>query len=163
MLLLIGFAPMLSAWALYLGQWQPQTNTARGALMQPALTAEQWWPAANTDSLEQLHGHWLIVEVLPADCDRNCVQQLQQVTQLHLALGKEAERVRRVWFGTTTPTQADDPYLQILPHSDLQVPQQRQRFIVDPLGNLVLTYTQDQDLRDLLKDLKKLLKASSIG
>ena len=36
-------------------------------------------------------------------------------------------------------------------------------FIIDPLGSVMMGYQADQKGGDLLKDLKKLLKASSIG
>jgi len=36
-------------------------------------------------------------------------------------------------------------------------------YLVDPLGNLVLQYPQEPDIKGLAKDLKRLLSASSIG
>ena len=36
-------------------------------------------------------------------------------------------------------------------------------FVVDPLGNLMMSYDARQDPRGLLEDLKKLLRLSHIG
>ena len=36
-------------------------------------------------------------------------------------------------------------------------------YIMDPLGNIMLRYTQDQTYKDLLHDLNKLFKVSQIG
>ncbi len=161
-LLAIGFAPMIAAWSLYLSNWQPASLTANGTLITPAQPSEQWWLADNSDALLALRGHWVIVEVLPEPCNSQCRQAIQPLTQMHMALGKEAERVRRLWIGNTT-SGIEDPYLTIHPRVPLAVPNQQTRFLVDPLGNLVMTYTQGQDVRQIMKDIKRLLKASSIG
>jgi hypothetical protein len=36
-------------------------------------------------------------------------------------------------------------------------------YLVDPLGNLVLRYPDDPDIKGIAKDLTRLLKASRIG
>ena len=36
-------------------------------------------------------------------------------------------------------------------------------YLMDPLGNIMLRFTQDQSYRDLMHDLNKLLKVSQIG
>jgi hypothetical protein len=36
-------------------------------------------------------------------------------------------------------------------------------YIMDPLGNIMLRFTQDQSYKDLLHDLNKLFKVSQIG
>jgi hypothetical protein len=36
-------------------------------------------------------------------------------------------------------------------------------YIMDPLGNIMLRYTQEQSYKDILHDLKKLFKVSQIG
>jgi hypothetical protein len=36
-------------------------------------------------------------------------------------------------------------------------------YIMDPLGNVMMRFTQDQPDKDFLQDLRKLLKVSQIG
>ena len=36
-------------------------------------------------------------------------------------------------------------------------------YIMDPIGNVMMRFTQDQPKKDILKDLRKLLKVSQIG
>jgi cytochrome oxidase Cu insertion factor (SCO1/SenC/PrrC family) len=36
-------------------------------------------------------------------------------------------------------------------------------YIMDPMGNVMMRFTQDQPNKEFLYDLKKLLKASQIG
>jgi hypothetical protein len=36
-------------------------------------------------------------------------------------------------------------------------------YLVDPLGNLVLRYPEDPDVKGMAKDIGRLLKASRIG
>ena len=36
-------------------------------------------------------------------------------------------------------------------------------YIMDPMGNVMMRFTQEQPSKELLYDLKKLLKASQIG
>ena len=40
---------------------------------------------------------------------------------------------------------------------------QNETYIMDPIGNVMMRFTQDQPNQLLLKDLKKLLKVSQIG
>ena len=48
--------------------------------------------------------------------------------------------------------------------NDLDDPLKAHRlYIVDPLGNLMMSYELDANPRDIYKDLKKLLRASRIG
>ena len=39
----------------------------------------------------------------------------------------------------------------------------RNIFLIDPLGNIVLRYPADPDIRRMAKDLERLLRASRIG
>ena len=44
-----------------------------------------------------------------------------------------------------------------------QSPLIRKIYLMDPLGNIMLRFTQDQSYKDLMHDLNKLLKVSQIG
>ncbi|WP_324769270.1 hypothetical protein [Pokkaliibacter plantistimulans] len=150
---------MAMAWALFLSGWRPVHTVANGQLLSSPLTIDQWWQGGAEKS--EWMGHWSLVMVLPEKCSSECRQRLDVLTRMHMALGKDASRVRRVWLGQVS-WQAD-PYLSIYPEYQLGVNGEPTCFVVDPLGNLILVYQKEQPAKDILKDLKKLLAASNIG
>ena len=78
-------------------------------------------------------------------CDAACDQSLEPLRRVHDALGKEADRVQVVGLGSD------------------EISLEPGIWIVDPLGNLVMRYSLEAELKGLLADLKKLLKVSRIG
>ena len=74
-----------------------------GSLVQPvrampelALTTLEGQPAA----VATLKGQWLLVVVAPAACNAACDHQLFLQRQLREMLGKERERVDKLWLAT---------------------------------------------------------------
>ncbi|GGC11363.1 hypothetical protein GCM10011352_42310 [Marinobacterium zhoushanense] len=137
---LIALLPMLGAGIAY--QFQlPVTSgqVNRGELLVPVQTLSQWGGSA-----ELFTGHWTLVFRHDGDCDVACDQQLQSLRSVHDALGRDADRVRVEHLQSTT-----------LLESGI--------WVVDPNGNLVLRYTQEQLGEPLLEDLKRLLKVSKLG
>jgi hypothetical protein len=53
--------------------------------------------------------------------------------------------------------------LQALPRYASDPVNAGRSYIVDPLGNLMMSYPPDADPRGILKDLKRLLRLSHIG
>ncbi len=154
--------------ALYLGGWGATLETrAEGRLL----------PAGLSVSLlgitpDRLQGHWALL-VLAPECAELCRTRLEQSAQVQRALGRELPRLRR-WLLTAAPT--DYPQAQDLPPlsegylAEIPVPLQALVaasepliLLADPLGNLVLAYGWEDGGRALLKDLKRLLRASHIG
>ena len=86
--------------------------------------------------------------------------------------GKEQERIVRVLL--VPEGEAPDPAL-VAQHPGLVVAQVGATaraalpggtdaiYLIDPLGNLVLRYGADPDIKGISKDLTRLLKASGIG
>jgi hypothetical protein len=86
--------------------------------------------------------------------------------------GKEQERIVRVLLAPES--EAPDPGL-FAQHPGLVVAQVGEAarsalpggagaiYLIDPLGNLVLRYGADPDIKGISKDLTRLLKASGIG
>jgi hypothetical protein len=165
-LLLVAFAPLLAAYGLWWGGWEPVSSSAQGQLLQPVMPLAQWWGPGEHPA----PGHWLLVEVVPPACAAACRDSLDQLTRLQMALGKDAQRVRRLWLGDSLRLQGNDglpltadPYLLTRPAVPAGLPPGVSRFIVDPAGNLILAYAPGQPLQALLKDLRRLLRASQIG
>jgi len=77
-------------------------------------------------------------------------------------LNREAKRVRRAfsnYSGNFVPD--NQPDLKIINTVNQPVPQGI--YIIDPNGNLVFRYAIVTNPKDILQDLKRLLKVSQIG
>ena len=130
----------------------------------------------NPDRKESLHGKWSMVYVTET-CDEECMKNVYRMRQIHLMMDKHSLRVQKVLF--LTAQQASDFSGQQLIDTDLintgallekfrlfssdDPLTQHRIYIVDPLGNLMMKFEQDANPRDIMTDLKKLLRASRIG
>ncbi len=118
---------------------------------------------------ELFRGHWTLVYVADRDCELDCQALLFKARQLRLTLGKDLPRVR--WLalasdGWRAPelSGGDVPVVRISEVPEAFGPRaQGALFIVDPLGNVMMRYGPDAEIRGMQKDLKRLLKVSQIG
>ena len=102
--------PFLIAWGLKENPNLVKGTTNRGQLVTPPITiAEQditGFDAFSVNNLKELHGHWLIVNVIPNDgCNKVCLEALLKTKQLRLMLNKELPRTRRVSILYQTPSE----------------------------------------------------------
>jgi len=132
--------PIVLAMVVYFGGFAPQGSVAKGELLSPVLTVEEWGGEADVFS-----GSWSILKTQTGACDSACDESLEPLRRVHDALGREASRVQVIGLGSDKTKL--EPAI----------------WIVDPLGNLVMRYSADAELKELLEDLKKLLKVSRIG
>ncbi|HZI84036.1 MAG TPA: hypothetical protein VFF44_08980, partial [Casimicrobiaceae bacterium] len=123
--------------------------------------------------LDSMQGRWILLVVTGSACDSLCERALYATRQARAIQGREQDRVARALLlpvGVAPPPEA-----LLAQHPGLIVAQADPRqwtpalgaaeriHVLDPLGNLVLTYPADPDIRRLAKDLERLLKASRIG
>lgn len=122
-------------------------------------------------TLADLHGKWVLVLAADGRCDAACTQALYATRQARTMQGREMDRVVRVWL---VPQGAPPPAATLAAHPDLLVvtapeglaafPAGPERiYLLDPLGNLVLAYPRDPDIKALAGDVSRLLRASRIG
>ena len=173
--------PLVLAFFTYYGSsWRPAGSVNHGVLIQPprplpALPLASGLPAAPAPAAGLFRGQWSLVYVGDGACEAACRATLYVMRQTRLALNNDMTRVARVFLVTAhccapelaqehaglvvLDAQAAAPLLQQFP------PQQREHtlFVVDPLGNLMMSYDARQNPRGLLEDLKKLLRLSHIG
>lgn len=179
LLLILGFfaAPMLAAWIAYFG-WHPDKHKNYGSLLKvtPLTQTAGMLVGGKQFSLDAMKGKWLLMYVGPADCNDLCQKQLYYMRQSRLVLGKDQDRVARIWV-LTDQGQPDAALLRT--HAGLmawrpahksfidQFPVARTGgthiYLVDPLGNLMMRFPENVDPKRLIKDMKLLLKASQIG
>ena len=122
--------------------------------------------------LEDLRGRWVLLAVGAGDCDAACERKLYATRQARTMQGKEQERIVRAWLvvGDAAP-----PAALLAQHPGLVVARVADTapamlpggagalYLIDPLGNVVLRYGEDPDIKGIANDLTRLLKASRIG
>jgi len=184
-LVAVFFAPLALAFFLYYsGGWRPSGSTSHGDLIHPArplpeVTLKSAAGAALDASA--LRGRWTLLYAGDGACDSRCREALTLIRQTRLALGDDMARVQRVFLATAhccdmqyldsehpglITADAGDPegarLLATFPDS-ARVDSLGRIYVVDPLGNLMMSYAPDAPRRGLLDDMKKLLKLSHIG
>jgi hypothetical protein len=129
--------------------------------------------------LRSLKGQWLLVAVGPSACDVACEQRLFLQRQLREMLGRERERLDKVWLVTDdTPL---TPALQQavtggvpvqvlrVPRADVQAWLKPARghslddhlYLVDPMGEWMMRTPAIPDPAKVKRDLDRLLRASA--
>ncbi|MEW6989839.1 hypothetical protein AADZ91_04030 [Colwelliaceae bacterium 6441] len=153
-------------------QWFDYGVTNHGQLLEQEITL--------TDlGIEQasLNEQWLLLYRLPKTCDELCQKTLLSVNNTYTLLGKELPRVTPVALLEQPLTKVQQNSLRHHKWQKFTLPSQankhiaaNQVLIVDPLGNVVMSYQApiaEQDLvsfdKAILADMKKLLKYSRIG
>ena len=146
----VGLVPLLFAMVMYFfGVMIPQDRKHGGQL----LTGQHidHWQLETSDSDKERR--WQLLLTSPEQCRANCEQVWQVLGNLHTALGKDRDRVQLSRVGD----EENDPHSAKLSELGAGV------WIVDPLGNLVIRYSLDEPPKQVLRDLRKLLKVSRIG
>ncbi|NTS76522.1 hypothetical protein HR060_06530 [Catenovulum sp. SM1970] len=158
---------LLAAIALKQG-WFERGVMAKGELLSPVIQIEM-------DRPEHLKGKWLLLYGHHSDtCDQSCQNALSGMNNVRLALGRELDRVEAVLVSSASVKQTDSNgqinYLSDKALTNFSYQNESAIFIADPLNNVMLKYPISHDAkqsilvaRDLLKDLKKMLKLSKIG
>lgn len=132
-----------------------------------------------TGELTELKNQWLLLSVAGGACDTRCEQNLYFQRQLRESLGREKERLDRVWLvdddipvrPALLPALTAATVLRVPPGALAQwlEPAAGKRledhlYLVDPLGNLMMRFPADMDAEAGAKakrDLDRLLRASS--
>jgi cytochrome oxidase Cu insertion factor (SCO1/SenC/PrrC family) len=176
------FVPVIAVFAMYYGGlWSPSGSSAKGELVHPARPleiADLRHADGAAAGLEAFQGKWSLTYIGDGRCDEACRTALTYGRQTRIAVGKDVDRVQRVLLATGNCCDrqyldAEQPGIVILDASSpgaqkllAQFPGEHATslYIVDPLGNLMMRHDATQVInKNLLSDLKKLLKLSHIG
>ena len=174
-------APVVASYFTYY-VLRPQGRTNYGALIQPSRTM----PALPLQTLDgqtvqaaSLRGQWLLVALGPAECRDDCQKHLFTQRQLREMLGRERERVDKIWLVTDAadvpPALRDalraDPSLTVLRapreavaawlQADAGHELEDHLYLVDPMGEWMMRIPADPDPAKVKRDLERLLRASS--
>ncbi|WP_315338792.1 hypothetical protein [Pseudomonas grimontii] len=170
LILLMVIGPMALATFMYKLQfWVPDSRSYHGEMIGNGQTRADIGVQAD----EQ---RWQLLVTAPAACAADCQQLVYLARQLQIGLGRDASRASHALasaqpVGTDYDAKLKVEYPQLQRYSlDLSTftknaaaPGDAQLWIVDPHGNLVLRYDAKVKGKDLLDDLRHLLKLSNIG
>ena len=167
---------IVAAWLYSSGEaLQPKGRSNHGALLEPIVSLGEALPESPVT--EHYDAAWVLLYMNGAACDEPCRDALYAYRQARLMLGKEMERVRRVFLHGDTPPDTvflaeEHPGLITIEDSGLASLLNNKRpadipaggyFLIDPLGNLVMYFRPDLDPADIVDDIKHLLRLSRIG
>jgi hypothetical protein len=182
------FVPLAVAFYLYYGAGtlRPAGSVAKGELLEPARPLPEVSlprPGHGATDTGFLRGKWDMIYIGDGACDARCREALYLTRQSRIALNKDMDRVQRVFL--VTGHCCDEDFLA-REHPDLLIArldgeaggqllapfpvydgipaaEAGRIYLVDPLGNLVLSYAATAPDKALLTDVKKLLRLSHIG
>lgn len=154
--------------------WFNRASTNRGELMTP--------PVEMDPVLATLSPKWRLLYRLPGECNQSCENAIYSIQQVWLALGRETDRVEALVVATQDSDNVALERVNQAPNvnvftADKEIVNKLFNdfsgngiFIVDTQNNAMLRYQVSDDKaqavldsRDVLADLKKLLKLSRIG
>ncbi|MDB6082455.1 MAG: hypothetical protein JWN43_336 [Gammaproteobacteria bacterium] len=187
-LALLFFAPLAVSFYLYYGHvgWRPGGRVNRGDLIDPPRPLpEVSLPVVGHEAGTKpdfLKGKWTLLYVGPGNCSARCRTDLYNTRQVRIALNRDMDRVQRVFIAQgeccdrrfleaqhpdlviVRGIPAAAPLLALLPTVDGIAPAMADRiYVIDPLGNLMLSYSSDANPKGMLEDLKRLLGLSHVG
>lgn len=181
LVLLMCAAPVIASYFTYF-VIRPEGRTNYGTLILPTRSM----PALALGTLDgapvtaaSLRGQWLLVVVGPSSCDEACQKRLFMQRQLREMLGRERDRLDKVWLVTDggavaeplraamqagVPTQvlrvdaaALAQWLQ--PEAGRELAEHL--YVVDPMGEWMMRVPANAEPPRVKRDLDKLLRASS--
>ena len=181
LVLLVCAAPVIASYFTYFVV-RPEGRTNYGTLILPTRTL----PDLQLRALDgtpvaprSLHGQWLLVVVGPSACDAACDQRLFMQRQLREMLGRERDRLDKVWLITddgplspalrealggkvpVTALRADREAVArwLAPAAGQAL--EEHLYIVDPMGEWMMRMPPQPEPARVKRDLERVLRASS--
>jgi hypothetical protein len=183
-MLLIGLACAAPVVASYLTYYviRPEGRSNYSTLIDPVRALPSALPLQSIDgtpvAAASLRGQWLLVAVA-GGCDAVCEKRLYMQRQLREMLGRERDRVEKIWFVVDdAPVSAElaAALASAEPVRVLRVPRaelakwlepeagqalEAHLYLIDPLGQWVLRPPADPQPAKVKRDLDRLLRASA--
>jgi hypothetical protein len=178
---LVCFGPMIGAYLLYYGgepRELPRLINAERQLLDPPVVLPPLAAGSGEEAVDDVlaGARWTLIYATTAACAESCLAHLVRLRQVHLALGRDQDRVQRLFLGPRGDGRvARDPavviadeeggtrVLEVFRSVGLPPGDEGRVYVADPHGNLVLSYPPDADQGGIRDDLKRLLSVSRIG
>lgn len=183
LVLLVCAAPVIASYVTYF-VIRPDGRTNYGSLILPTRGMPADLPLRTLDgqaaNAAALRGQWLLVVVGPAACDAPCEQRLYLQRQLREMLGRDRDRLDKVWLVTDEGLPAarlreatvDSP----VPVTTLRVPRERlaawlapaegqaledHLYLVDPMGEWMMRMPARPEPNRVKRDLDRVMRGSA--
>ncbi|MFI4930005.1 MAG: SCO family protein [Burkholderiales bacterium] len=182
LILLVCAAPVIASyWAFYVAR-PGGGEAAYGTLIQPSVAMPDVVAAdlqGGAVPLRSLKGQWLLIVVGPAACDAGCEQRLFLQRQLREMLGRERDRMDKVWLITDEAAlkpELHQALTSLPPVTVLRLPRavvaawlkpaagqslEDHLYLVDPMGEWMMRMPAAPDPSKLRRDLERLMRASA--
>ena len=166
---------LLATWMYRTGALVPAGFSNHGTLIEPAVSIRDELPASPLNSVAD--GQWVLLYASGDACGDACREALYRLRQTRLMAGREMDRIVRVFLHGDSPPdrvflEGEHPGLKTMNDKGLKRLLEEKRpqnampggiYLFDPLANLVMYFPPDLDPRNLVDDVKHLLKLSQIG
>ncbi len=169
--------------------WTPKSFVNKGELIQPQARPLEGLQLINSDGeqvdITEFQGKWTMLIFDHASCDEVCQTNLYNIRQVRLTQGRRMKRVQLAWIllsgspadvGAVIRQDYSQVALYNIPVDEHQVindlfsvksgkPEDglQRVYFIDPFGNLVMSFSSDQNPKDIQKDLGRLLRVSKAG
>lgn len=151
-------------------------TTNMGRLISPTVNWVPLLPAGENTS-DDIDGHYRVVLVADGECDAGCQEMLAATRAVEVRLGRDSRRVDRILLQTglepalLADIERANPDLVVasldraalealLAPTTAQITGDNRYYLLNPVGDAVLYYDEQNSGSDLLEDLKHLLKYS---
>jgi len=181
-LILVVFAAPIAAAFLY----KPKAFNNYGDIYTPVRPVENLVMQGSKGrvELDSFRRQWVFLVTADGQCGEACEANILKIRQLRFMQNNNMSRIRTVFMHTVLSQEAANDlaakyspvesyavekgdferWIKILKLDDAPVEAERDRFyIIDPAGNLMMSYPASADPNIIKKDIKRLLKASQIG
>lgn len=180
--LLMFILPVVIGTTMFMTGWRPSATVNHGELIVPvrALAERELQSIeGKTVKIADLRKKWTMVYFDTSACPDECTRQLFFMRQIHLGLGKDYDRMQRVFVlndagsvDSLKPRLAEYPDMLVVKSDAANILSMRKEFgadtdaaaryiyLVDPMGNLMMQYKPGSEPAGVRKDLERLLKYS---
>ena len=171
--------PIIASYLAYY-VWKPQGAVGNYGELIPPVTLSETITLTKLDGgdtkLKELRGKWILVQVDAGACDVTCEQKIYAMRQARLMQGREQDRVVRLWLvidhvaPSSQVKQKTEEMLLLKDASGALIAKlptpinaKQHIYFIDPLGNLMMRWPANPDIKRMHKDIQRLLKYSQIG
>ena len=168
----------------YSGASLPEGRVNNGQLLSPPIDVGELGVTYEYQpfNIETIERDWMIFQFIKDDCSSTCDDAAYVARQANIALNRESIRVSRFLLSESDKdydilekykplnhaTYGEDSLIaKEFESQNINPFEEGSLFIVDPLGNIIMFYGPKEDknenFKQILEDLKKLLRVSKIG
>lgn len=184
-LLFVFVLPAIISFVMFFTEWRPSSTINHGELVLPVREIKDRDMLSMDEKpvkFSDLNGKWTMVYFDSSECTDACMSQLYFMRQTHSSLGKNYDRMQRIYILTDTKALAElkpklseyagmlvwkndknsiQKLLQDFGLNSQSTDTRKNIYLLDQQGNLMMRYAPDAEPAGVRKDLERLLKYSN--